>query len=160
MEWIPRLPARVWIVTALALALIVTIVLWVTGDIGTATQLTAYATTVLAIGTVGLAGGAIGTYIEQRKANQSQAVEIAEQERQLERAMESDIAQVLVRRSSGPGEKVRVEVKNNSSRAIRFVYIWVSVEGVPGFYHTVVIETDSRTGQDIRSRRMQNAPPY
>lgn len=156
MDRIPRLPARVWTAIALALGLIATIALWATGDISAAARLTAYATTVLALGTVGLAGGAIGTYIEQRKANQSQAIEIAEQKGQLERAKENDIAQVLVQRRRGPGEMVKVEVTNNSSRAIRFVYVWVSVEGITGYYHTVVIEEEPRSGQAIRSRRMQH----
>jgi len=153
---VSRLPARVWIVAGSALAAIVTVVLWATGDIDTAARLTAYATTVLAIGTVGLAGGAIGTYVQQRKATQSQAAELTEQKNQLLRAKENDIAQVAVQRLTGAGEKVRVHVANNSSRAIRFVYVWVSVEGMTGHYHTIVVERDQKSGQDIRSRRMQN----
>jgi hypothetical protein len=154
----PRIPVSAWAAIAGLLGLAATATLWITHYISTSGRLTAYATTVLAIGTVGLAGGAIGTYVEQRKANQSQAQEIAEQKRQLERSRENEMAQVFVRRRSGPGQRIKVEVTNGATHAIRFVYVWVSVEGVPGNCQTVVIEEDPRSGQDVRSRKMQNTP--
>src|SRR5258708_24760069 len=50
------------------------------GDLlGTAGQVTAYATVVLAVGAIALAAGAVGTYAELRTASQQQAGQLARQ---------------------------------------------------------------------------------
>ena len=125
-----------------------TVALWLSGAVASAATLTAYATMVLAAGTVGLAWGAIGAYVEQRR-------QITAQQHQLELTWENDIAQVIVRRISGPGDYLRVNVTNNSSRAIRCVYIWADIDGISGHYEGVVQDTDPNSGQAIMSRRMR-----
>jgi len=134
----------------ISLAIVVTIILWLTGVVATASNLTAYATLLLASGTIGLAWGAVGTYVEQH-------AQIAAQQRQLEIARENDIAQVVVKRISGPGEVLKINVTNNSSRAIRSVYVWAKVQGMRPHYETVLQDTDSQTGQPAMSRRMRTA---
>lgn len=99
------------------------------------TEVTAYATALLAFGTVGLAAGAIGTYVEQRRANQQQAG-------QLQRRKVADIAQVQVERLSGPDELAKIAVTNGSERAIRNVHVWVEVRGMTGHYGTGVQKDD------------------
>jgi hypothetical protein len=138
-----------------ALVGLVTILLWVTGVIRNAATVTAYATMLLAIGTASLAFGAIGTYIEQRKANLEQRTQITRQNLQLEAAKENDIAQVVISRASGPGEFLKVDVTNNSSRVIRSVYVWATVRGVTGHYLAVVPPEDPFT-KTFASRRMQH----
>ncbi|MGH3199850.1 MAG: hypothetical protein ACRDNT_28915 [Streptosporangiaceae bacterium] len=125
------------------------------GVINNAATVTAYATMLLATGTAGLAFGAIGTYIEQRKVNQDQRTQIERQNRQLEAAKENDIAQVVVSRTSGPGEFLKIDVINNSSRVIRFVYVWATVQGMTGHYLAVVPPEDAFS-TTFASRRMQH----
>jgi hypothetical protein len=127
---------------------VLTVALWLSGTVATATTLAAYATLVLAAGTVGLAWGAIGTYVEQRR-------QIKAQQYQLELAWENDIAQVIVRRLSRPGDYLKVNVTNNSSRAIRSVYVWADINGISGHYQAIVQDTDPNSGQPITSRRMR-----
>jgi hypothetical protein len=115
------------------------------GLLGTAAQVTAYATVVLAFGTIGLAAGAVGTYAEQRKANQQQAGQLARQK-------VADIAQVKIERFSGPGEMLRVDVNNGSERAITNVYVWADARGVRGHYAAGV------PVEDAQARRMANVP--
>src|SRR5260221_2236009 len=81
------------------------------GLLGTAGQVTAYATVVLAFGTIGLAAGAVGMYAELREANQQQAGQLARQRL-------AGLAQVKVERLSGPGEMLRGEGPNRSERAV------------------------------------------
>jgi hypothetical protein len=102
----------------------------------------------LALGTGALAGGTIGLLREQRDSER----------RKLAQAIEADIACVIVNRISGPGQYLRVEVRNNSSRAIHQVYVWADIERVSGRYHTVVLDADPRTGQFHMSRRMRLLP--
>ncbi len=127
---------------------VLTVALWLSGTVASAATLTAYATMVLAVGTVGLAWGAIGTYVEQRR-------QLTAQQHQLELAWENDIAQVIVRRISGPGDYLRVNVTNNSSRAIRCVYVWADIDGISGHYEAVVQDTDPNSDRAITSRRMR-----
>jgi hypothetical protein len=127
---------------------VLTVALWLSGTVASAATLTAYATMVLSAGTVGLAWGAIGTYVEQRR-------QLTAQQHQLELAWENDIAQVIVRRISGPGDYLRVNVTNNSSRAIRSVYVWADIDGIVDHYEAVVQDTDPQSDQAITSRRMR-----
>ena len=127
---------------------VLTVALWLSGAVASAATLTAYATMVLAAGTVGLAWGAIGTYVEQRR-------QLTAQQHQLDLAWENDISQVIVRRISGPGHYLKVNVTNNSSRAIRSVYVWADIDGTSGHYEAVVQDTDPNSGQAITSRRMR-----
>lgn len=136
------------VIAAVAVLLLVTVGLWVAKVITTSAGLIAYATAMLALGTVALAGGTIGLLRDQRNAER----------RRLEQAAEDDIACVMVNRVSGPGQYLRVEVRNNSSRAIRQVYVWADVERVNRRYHTVVLDADQRTGQLLISRRMRLFP--
>ena len=138
----------------LTLVGLVTILLWLTGVISSPGTVTAYATMLLAIGTASLAFGAIGTYIEQRRANLEQRTQIMKQDLQLEAAKENDIAQVVISRASGPGEFLKVDVTNNSSRVIRSVYVWATVRGMTGHYLAVVPPEDPFTNT-FASRRMQ-----
>src|SRR5260370_42158111 len=80
------------------------------GLLGTAGQVTAYATVVLAFGTIGLAAGAVGMYAELREANQQQAGQLARQKVE-------GLAQEKVERASGPGGVVRGAVPNGRERA-------------------------------------------
>jgi hypothetical protein len=140
------------VIAAVAALLLVTVGLWAGKVITTSAALTAYATTMLAFGTIALAGGTIGLLREQRNANKV----LADQEhKRLAQAAEDDIARVVVNRISGPGQYLRVEVANHSSRAIRQVYVWADIERVIGRYHAVVLEADPRTGQLLISRRMR-----
>jgi hypothetical protein len=151
-----RLISGPQLVTAgFALVGLVTVLLWVTGVISNAATVTAYATMLLAIGTASLAFGAIGTYLEQRKANLEQRTQMTRQNLQLEAAKENDIAQVAISRTSGPGEFLKVEVTNNSSRVIRSVYVWATVRGMTGHYLAVVPPEDAFTNT-FASRRMQH----
>lgn len=115
------------------------------GLLGTAGQVTAYATALLAVGTLGLAAGIIGLYAEQRRANQ-------QQEGQLIRRRVADLAQVEIERFSGPGEMVRINVRNGTDRSITNVYVWADVRGVHGHYAAGV------PAGDAQSRRMANVP--
>ncbi len=143
-----KLSASQRVAAGIAVVALVTIILWLTGVVATAATLTAYATLLLAGGTIGLAWGAIGTYVEQHR-------QIVAQQHQLEIARENDIAQVTVKRISGPGEVLKINVTNNSSRAIRSVYVWAKVQGMRPHYETILQDTDPRTGQAVMSRRMR-----
>ncbi len=139
------LPRSWQVLAAIAAAGLVTAGLRLGGFLGTAAQVTAYATAVLAFGTIGLAAGVVGTYVEQRKANQQQAGQLARQR-------VADIAQVKIERFSGPGEMLRIDVHNGSERAIRNVYVWADARGVMGHYAAGV------PVDDAQSRRMVNVP--
>src|SRR5260221_5127082 len=115
------------------------------GLLGTGGQVDAYATVVLAFGTIGMAAGAVGTYAELRTANQQQAGQLARQKVE-------GLAQVKVERLSGPGEMLRVEVHNGSERAITNVYVWADARGVRGHYAAGV------PVEDAQARRMANVP--
>ena len=115
------------------------------GLLGTAGQVTAYAAVFLAFGVIVLAAGAVGTYAEQRTANQQQAGQLARQRL-------ADLAQVTIERLSGPGEMLRVDVHNGSERAITNVYVWADARGVRGHYAAGVPVGDAR------ARRMANVP--
>src|SRR5258708_29464452 len=94
--------SRLWqVVAAIAALGVVTGVFGLGGLLGTAAEVTAYATALLAFGTVGLAAGAIGTYVDQRRANQQQAG-------QLHRRKVAHLAQVQVERLSGADELARI----------------------------------------------------
>jgi hypothetical protein len=140
-----NLPRSRQILATIAAAGLVTGSLRLGGFLGTAAQVTAYATAVLAFGAVGLAAGAVGTYAEQRKANQQQAGELA-------RRRLADIAQVRIERFSGPGEMLRVDVRNGSERAITNVYVWADARGAMGHYAAGV------PVDDAQARRMANVP--
>jgi hypothetical protein len=129
---------------------LLTVVLWVSGVIHDAATVTAYSTMLLAIGTASLAFGAIGTYVEQRRANVESAAQVERQNRQLEAAKENEIAQVRVIRSTGPGQYAAINIANRSARAIRFVYVWVTVQGITGHYLTVVKPPNDATGFAVR----------
>lgn len=154
----PRLPRamRFGLGGGLA-ALVITLLLWASGVLGDAAQVTAYATAVLAIGTTGLAAGAIGTYVEQRKTNYQQAQEIAQQAKELERGRINEMAQVRIERYGGPGEFGTVRVRNNTSRAIRNVYVWIQVRGVANRYH-LVVKKEFLSGNDEMFRTMEHVP--
>jgi hypothetical protein len=124
---------------------VLTIAAWLAGWLGTAGRLTAYAVLLLAIGVAMLAVGVIGVYAEQRD-------EVRQHADQLARAKIADIAQVQIDRLSGPGELVTINVRNASSRAIRHVYVWADVRGVPGHYAAGI------PAQDARSRHMIYVP--
>jgi hypothetical protein len=136
------------VIAAIAALLLLTAGLWIGKVITTSAELIAYATAMLALGTVALAGGTIGLLREQRNSER----------RKLAQATEDDIACVVVNRISGPGQYLRVEVRNNSSRAIRQVYVWAEIERLNGRYHAVVLDADPRTGQLRMSRRMRLLP--
>src|SRR5260221_425882 len=133
------------VLAAIAAAGLVTGSFRLGGLLGTAGQVTAYATVVLAFGTIGLAAGAVGTYAELRTANQQQAGQLARQKVE-------GLAQVKVERFSGPGEMLRVEVHNGSERAITNVYVWADARGVRGHYAAGV------PVDDAQARRMANVP--
>lgn len=145
------------VVAGFALVSLVTILLWIAGVISNAATVTAYATMLLAIGTASLAFGAIGTYVEQRKANLEQHTQITMQNFRLEAAKENDIAQVVISRTSGPGEFLKVDVANNSSRVIRSVYVWATVSGLTGHY-LAVVPPESAFTSTFASRRMEHTP--
>lgn len=136
------------VIAAIAALLLLTVGLWIGKVITTSSELIAYATAMLALGTAALAGGTIGLLREQRNSER----------RRLAQATEDDMACVVVNRISGPGQYLRVEVRNNSSRAIRQVYVWAEIERVTGRYHAVVLDADPRTGQLRMSRRMRLLP--
>src|SRR5260370_9790709 len=138
-----KLPRSWQVLAGVAAAGLVTGGLRLEGFLITATQVTAYATAVLAVGAIGLAAGAIGTYMEQRTANQQQAGQLARQR-------VADIAQVRIERFSGPDELLRIDVHNGSERAITNVYVWADARGVTGHYAAGVPVEDSQ------SRRMAN----
>jgi hypothetical protein len=146
-----KLPRRE-VIAAVAVLLLATVGLWAGRVITTSGTLIAYATAMLALGAVGLAGATTGLLREQRNANKLLADEA---NRRSAQAAEDDIACVVINRVSGPGHYLRVEVVNNSSRAIRQVYVWADIERVIGRYHTVVLETDARTGHLQISQRMR-----
>jgi hypothetical protein len=150
-----RIPAWLRVTLALAALSIVTVVLWVSSEIDTAVRLAAYATMLLAVGTVGLAAGAIGTYVEQRRASNAQAQELEEVQQQKLSARESDIAKVIIDRTSRPGEFLTVRVSNHSSRTIRQVYIWADIDSQPGHYHTIVYDRHDSDAERIMSHRMR-----
>jgi hypothetical protein len=140
-----KLPRSSQVLAAIAAAGLVTCGLRLAGFLGTATQVTAYATAVLAFSTIGLAAGAVGTYVELRKANQQLVSQLARQR-------VADIAQVKIERFSRPGELLRIDVHNSSERAIRNVYVWADARGVMGHYAAGV------PVEDVQSRRMTNVP--
>ena len=140
-----NLPRSRQVLAAIAAAGLVTGCLRLGGLLGTAAQVTAYATAVLACGVVGLAAGAVGMYAEQRTANQQLAGQLARQK-------VAGLAQVKVERLSGPGEMLRVEVHNGSERAITNVYVWADARGVRGHYAAGV------PVDDAQARRMANVP--
>jgi len=140
-----NLPRSRQVLAAIAAAGLVTGCLRLGGFLGTAAQVTAYATAVLASGTMGLAAGAVGMYAEQRKANQQQAGQLARQKA-------AGLAQVKVERFSGPGELLRVDVHNGGERAIANVYVWADARGVRGHYAAGV------PVEDAQARRMANVP--
>jgi len=142
---------RQWLTTrrvvavVLALVVILTIALLAAGVLSNPSRVTAYATAVLAVGAVGLAAGAIGTYLEQRDANRRQADQVAA-------AKVTDIAQVRIERHTGPGEFLEVIVDNGSSRAIREIYVWADVRGMTGRYHLAMLVNSGV------ARGMRNVP--
>src|SRR5260221_4232729 len=133
------------VLAAIAAAGLVTGSFRLGGLLGTGGQVDAYATVVLAFGTIGMAAGAVGTYAELRTANQQQAGQLARQKVE-------GLAQVKVERLSGPGEMLRVEVHNGSERAITNVYVWADARGVRGHYAAGV------PVEDAQARRMANVP--
>lgn len=144
-DWVRRR----WPVAAIvSLVLFLTLSLWLAGVISSAAALTAYATVSLAVGTAGLAAGAAGTYVEQRRVNITQQL-------QIQAGRENDIAQISVQRLSGPGQLLKVGITNNSNRSIRRVYVWADIDGIPGRYHGVVLEKNEQTDQERISRRMR-----
>jgi hypothetical protein len=140
---------RQWLTTrravavVLALVVILTIALLAAGVVSNPAQVTAYATAVLAVGAVGLAAGAVGTYLEQRDTSRRQAGQLAAAE-------VADIAQVRIERHSGPGEFLEVIVDNGSSRAIREVYVWADVRGMAGRYHLGIL-VNGGVGRGMRN---------
>lgn len=126
---------------------VLTAVAGLAGWLDSAQRLTAYAVVLLAVGVAGLAVGAIGEYGELRAAARQHAEQLA-------RAKVADVAQVEIDRLSGPGELVTINVRNASSRAIRNVYVWADVRGVPGHYAAGV------PAQDARSRHMIYVPRH
>jgi hypothetical protein len=140
-----KLPRSRQVLAAIAAAGLVTGGLRLGGFLGTAAQVTAYATAVLAFGAMGLAAGAVGTYVELRKANQQLAGQLARQR-------VADIAQVRIERFSGPGEMLRIDVHNGSEAAIRNVYVWADARNVTGHYAAGV------PVEDAQSRHMANVP--
>ena len=140
-----NLPRSRQVLAAIAAVGLVTGSFRLGGLLGTAAQVTAYATSVLALGVTGLAAATAGTYAEQRRAHQLQAGRLARQ-------TVADIAQVKITRFSGPGEMLRIDVHNSSERAIRNVYVWADARGVPGHYAAGV------PVDDIQARRMANVP--
>jgi len=151
---LPRLTGMQRVAAGFSLAALLTLLLWVAGVIHDAATGTAYATMVLAIGTAGLAIGAIGTYVEQRKTNEGQAAELARQERRLELAEKNDIALVEIERTSAPGEFLRVVVTNNSSRVINYVYVYAAGHAIEDTFQTVVRAEDPQASATSVSRRM------
>ncbi len=125
------------VASGLGLAGVLTLSLWLSGIVDTAATLTAYATAVLAAGTTGLAFGTIGLYVEQRRQSQWE-------QGQLSRQKIADMAQVTVIRLSRAGEFVKIGVTNNSSRAIRDVYVWAVAEGMTGLYHATAYDDEGR----------------
>src|SRR5260370_909298 len=91
-----NLPRSRQVLAAIAAVGLVTGSFRLGGLLGTAAQVTAYATAVLAFGTTALAAGAVRTYAEQRTANQQQAGQLAPQKVR-------DLAQRKIDRVSGPG---------------------------------------------------------
>src|SRR5258708_20890897 len=140
-----NLPRSRQVLAAIAAVGLVTGCLRLGGLLGTAGQVTAYATAVLAFGVIALAAGAVGTYAEQRKANQQQAGQLARQRL-------ADLAQVKIERFSGPGEMLRVDVHNGSERAITNVYVWADAPGVRA-HHAAAVPVE-----DAQARRMANVP--
>jgi hypothetical protein len=140
-----NLPRSRQVLAAIAAAGLVTGSFRLGGLLGTAAQVTAYATAVLACGVIALAVGAVGMYAEQRTASQQLAGQLARQK-------VADLAQVTVERFSGPGEMLRVEVHNGSERAITNVYVWADARGVRGHYAAGV------PVEDAQARRMANVP--
>ncbi len=143
MAWLFKGPRSRQVLAGLAVAVLVTAALRLAGVLGTAAQVTAYATVVLAAGAAGLAVAAAGTYGQLRRAGLQQAGQLASR-------VVADLAQVRVERFSGPGEMLRIEVHNGSERAIGNVYVWADARGVAGHYAAGV------PVNDIRSRQMAN----
>jgi hypothetical protein len=46
-----------------------------------------------------------------------------------------------------PGKYLKVKITNNSSRAIRSVYVWADVDRMRPHYEAVVVDTDPRMGR-------------
>src|SRR5260370_34953236 len=105
------------VLAAIAAAGLVTGSFRLGGLLGTAAQVTAYATVVLALGAIALAAGAVGTYAELRTANQQLAGQFARQRL-------ADLAQGKIERLSGPGEMLRGQVHNGEGRAVMDGYVW------------------------------------
>src|SRR5260221_10931878 len=140
-----NLPRSRQVLAAIAAVGLVTGCFRLGGVLGTAAQVTAYATVVLALGAIALAAGAVGTYAELRTANQQLAGQFARQRL-------ADLAQVKIERLSGPGEMLRVDVHKGSERAITNVYVWADARGVRGHYAAGV------PVEDAQARRMANVP--
>src|SRR5258708_10653331 len=140
-----NLPRSRQVLPAIAAVGLVTGCFRLGGLLGTAAQVPAYATAVLAFGTIALAAGAVGMYAELREASQQLAGQLARQGL-------AGLAQVKVERLSGPGELLRVEVHNGSERAITNVYVWADARGVRGHYAAGV------PVDDAQARRMANVP--
>jgi len=136
--WFSKLPRSRQVLAGVLAVGVLTVVLWVAGSLSTTGRLAAYATVLIAVGAAGLAVGAIGVYTEQREMTRQHTD-------QLGRARIADIAQVEIDRLSGPGELVTINVRNASSRAIRNVYVWADVRGVPGHYAAGIPASDPRS---------------
>lgn len=133
------------IVGSMAAAIVLGGVLRALGLVSTAAQVVAYSAAVVALASVGLAAGVISSQSELRSANRRQAD-------QTSKRRAADLAQVEIERHSGPGELLRINVRNGSERAILNVYVWADVQGIPGHYAAGV------PADDPLSRRMVNVP--
>ena len=158
MPTLPKLSraVRLWL-SGVFVALAVTCALWLGGLLSTAARLAAFATMVLAVGTTGLAVGAIGTYMEQRRANAQQAREIQRQALALDQRRINEIAQVFIERFMDSDGFGAVRVRNHTARAIRNVYVWIEVHGMTGRYH-LAVKKDLGAGTDEMWRGMENVP--
>src|SRR5260370_26034450 len=95
------------VLAAIAAAGLVTGSFRLGGLLGTAGQVTAYATVVLAFGTIGLAAGAVGMYAELPEADQQQPGQLARRRR-------AGLAQVKGAGLSGARELLRGWAHNGS----------------------------------------------
>jgi len=118
--------------------LVLAVLLRLAGVLHTSGQLIAFTTTVLALGVAGLAAWAGGMYAELQQSAAAQRL--------------ADIAQIEIERLTGPGEMLQVNVRNGSARAIRNIYVWAEVSGMPGHIAAGIPVGDARV------RRMSNVP--
>src|SRR5260370_27333024 len=79
-----KLSASQRVAAGIAVVALAAIILWLTGVVARAATLTAYATPLLAGGTLRLARGAIGTFRETRRPSADQQKQIAPQQHQLQ----------------------------------------------------------------------------